>query len=195
MRIRDRLCQREERVYWRSLMEVLGGGLNLGWASHLCCTITLLYYTMMYSVHCTVYIHYTTQQFFTLLHSVSELSILVCVHWLNYALYCSAVKGAVLCSVVSVSVVSSIVYSAVQCSCSCAENTLQLLLLLHLLLLHLLLLRHKLGWSCSNLVIVDPRRDEQNFSSLLPHLQSQGGVRQKICRKAFGVFTSKVCNS
>ena len=121
--------------------------------------------------------------------------ILVCVHWLNYALHCSAVKGTVLCSVVTVSVVSSIVYSAVQCIDCYAENTLQLLLLLPLLLPHLLLLRHKLGWSCSNLVIVDPRRDEQNFSSLLPHLQSQGGVRQKICRKAFGVFTSKVCNS
>ena len=42
-------------------------------------------------------------------------------------------------------------------------------------------LRHKLGWSCSKLVIVRSRRDEPNFSSLLPDLQSRG--REKISKK------------
>ena len=47
-------------------------------------------------------------------------------------------------------------------------------------------LRHKLGWSCSKLVIVRSRRDEPNFSSLLPDLQSRG--REKISKKKWDIL-------
>ena len=64
-RIRDRLCQREERVYWRSLMGVLGG-VDPTWDEP-----TLLHCAQcsMHSEHCTLtslkYASFTAKGFYS----------------------------------------------------------------------------------------------------------------------------------